>query len=111
MNVRSSHERPGRKVASISAIVPVAICALAITLTSAAQQAAPAPAPSVAGPKVQFKAPTIPALKAGVPTAFNLCTNTPIQVGKNFSEADGLKLDNQQSPCGEKQGPSSVSGG
>jgi hypothetical protein len=114
MNVRSSHPRPGRKVASIAAIVPVAICALAITLTSAAQQAAPAPtpaAPSVAGPKVQFKAPTIPALKAGVPSAFNLCTGTPIQVGKTFTDADGLKLDNQQSPCGEKQGPSNVSGG
>jgi hypothetical protein len=114
MNVRSSHERPGRKAASIFAIVPVAICALAITLTSAAQQAAPTPtaAPSVAGPKVQFKAPTIPALKAGVPTAFNLCTNTPIQVGKSFSDADGLKLDNQQSPCGEKNPSSnSVTGG
>jgi hypothetical protein len=120
MNVRSSHQRPGRKVASISAIVPVAICAFAITLTSAAQQAAPSPtptptptaAPSAAGPKIQFKAPKIPALQAGKAYAFNLCNGTEIKnLPAKFTDADGLKLDNQQSPCGEKQGPSNVSGG
>lgn len=118
MNVNGRDQRPRNKVASISILVPVAVFAFAITLTSVAQQAAPAPAPvptsSVAGPKVQLKAQTIPALKAGVPMAFNLCNGTDVtsQLPAKFTDAQGLAMDTKQTPCGEQQSTSQqVSGG
>ncbi len=108
MNVNGCDQRPRRKVALISIIVPVAVCAFAITLASVAQTAAPVPAPSVTGPKVQLKAQTIPALKAGVPTAFNLCSGQPVStLPAKFTDADGLKMDNKLTPCGEQQAGSS----
>ena len=115
MNVVSSDERTKTMFASISIIVPVAVFAFAITLTAVAQTAAPAPAPPAAAvtndaAKVQFKAPTIPAMKAGQPYAFNLCNNTPVK--PPLTDAEGLKMDTQLTPCGEQQGSSSaVSGG
>jgi hypothetical protein len=113
MKFDSSDERPRTKAASIASIVPVALFAFAITLASVAQQAPPPPAPSGAGSKIQLKPQTIPALKAGVPAAFNLCSGTPVSnLPAKFTDAEGLKLDNQLTPCGEQQGSANtVSGG
>lgn len=102
------------KVNSIGTIVPIAVCAFAITLTSVAQQAAPAPAAAAPNKaqNVQLKPPTIPALKAGQAMAFDLCNGNPVQTPKNFTDAVGLKMDTMQTPCGEQQSTSpQVSGG
>jgi len=116
MNIVRSDRRSRTKGASMSIVVPVAVFAFAITLTSGAQTAAPVPAPPAAAvqnnsPKVvQFKAPTIPALKAGQAMAFDLCNGTSVQPPK--TDAEGLKMDNLQTPCGEQQTTSpQVSGG
>jgi hypothetical protein len=119
MNVTRRDKRVRRRAASISIIVPVAICAFAITLTSVAQVADPVPASSMAAvkvsaPKVQFKAPQIPALKAGVPSAFNLCNNQVVPIGKGkFTDAVGQKMDTGLTPCGEQSTttPNTVAGG
>ncbi|MHB8216455.1 MAG: hypothetical protein ACYDDS_10275 [Candidatus Sulfotelmatobacter sp.] len=107
-----------KKVTLLSALAPVAVCTFALVLNSAAQTAAPAPAPAQAVAKanssgLKFKAPSIPTLKAGVPTAFNLCNGQAIQgLPAKFSDADGLKLDNAQTPCGEQVNATpSVAGG
>jgi hypothetical protein len=108
-----------KKVTLFSALAPVAVCTFALVLNSAAQTAAPAPAPAQAvakanNPGLKFKAPSIPTLKAGVPTAFNLCSGQSIQpLPAKFSDADGLKLDTAQTPCGEQSTttPNTVAGG
>jgi hypothetical protein len=118
MHADRSAEQPRKKAAPISSIAVVVIFAFAITLTSVAQQAAPAPAPVAAAQnnaqKVQIKAQTIPALKAGVPMAFNLCNGTDVtnQLPAKFTDAQGLAMDTKQTPCGEQQSTSQqVSGG
>jgi hypothetical protein len=61
---------------------------------------------------VKFKAPKIPTLKAGAPTAFNLCNGQAVPVPGNFSVADGLKMDTGMSPCGQQANSTNqVSGG
>lgn len=116
MNNRRLDQPHRNKVALTSRIVPVAICAFAITLTAVAQVAQPVPASSVAAvqdkaPKLQFKAPTISALKAGVPSAFNLCSGQAVSIpAGNFTDADGMKMD--AGTCGDLSSSApNVSGG
>jgi hypothetical protein len=108
-----------KMVMLMSALASVAVCTFALVVNSAAQTAAPAPAPAQTaaqanGSEMKFRAPSIPTFKAGVPTAFNLCNGQTVPLPKgNFSDADGLKLDTAQSPCGEKATttPNTVAGG
>ncbi len=114
MNMNRRNQRPRSKAALVSMIVPVAVCAFAITLTSVAQIADPVPASSMAAakdptkesdqkPDLHFKAPTLPALKKGVPYAFNLCSNQAVSpLPKDFSDTVGQKMDTQLTPCGEQ---------
>jgi hypothetical protein len=108
-----------KKVTLMFSLASVALCTFALVVNSAAQTAAPAPASAQAVAKasnsgLKFKAPSIPTFKAGVPTAFNLCNGQQVSLPKgNFSDADGLKLDTAQTPCGEQSTttPNTVAGG
>jgi hypothetical protein len=104
-----------KKVTLMSALASVALCTFALVLNSAAQTAAPAPTAVQANASgLKFKAPSVPTFKAGVPTAFNLCNGQSVSLPKgNFSDADGLKLDTAQTPCGEQAttAPNTVAGG
>ncbi len=106
------------KVTLISTVVLVAICALAMVTASVAQTAPAATNTSATLPKdsklqVKFKAPSIPAPKPGVPTAFNLCSGKAVTVPANFTDADGMKMDTGLQPCSETNGnmSSTVAGG
>ncbi len=119
MNIKRLDQCLRTKVTLVLALAPVAVCTFALVVNSAAQTAAPAPAPAQAvakanGSALKFKAPSIPTFKAGVPTAFNLCNGQSISsLPAKFSDADGLKLDNAQTPCGEQSTttPNTVAGG
>jgi hypothetical protein len=114
MNVRSSHERPGRKAASISIIVPVALCAFAITLTSTAQQAAAPAPPAVEAPSnFKFVARQPPQIIPGHAYAFDLCHGTSVNLPEgNKTNWETFAKDNAQGECNgpfDKQ-PTTVSG-
>ncbi len=117
MNVNGCRPRFRKQLALMSTILPVAVFAVAISSTLAAQSISAVTASSTATPgddknPVHFKAPTIPAMKAGVPSAYNMCNGTEVKIPAKFTDADGMKMDTQLTPCGEQQGSSSmVSGG
>jgi hypothetical protein len=117
MTVNGCRPRFREKIALMSSLVPVAVFAVAISSTLAAQSisAVTASSPAIPGDDknpVHFKAPTIPAPKAGVPSAYNLCNGQAVPLPANFTDADGLKMDTGLSPCGEHSSSTNqVSGG
>lgn len=117
MKTNRFRERARKKGALMLIIVPAAVFAVAISSTMAAQSvpAVTASSPAIPGDDknpVKFKAPKIPALKAGTPSAFNLCNGQMVKVAENFTEADGLKMDTASSPCGQQSSSTNqVSGG
>ena len=117
MKMQRFYERARKKGALMLIMVPAAVFAVAISSTMAAQSVSAVTGSSPATPgddknPVKFKAPKIPTLKAGTPSAFNLCNGQMVKVAQNFTEADGLKMDTASSPCGQQSSSTAqVSGG
>ena len=84
MNLKRLDQPTRNKVALMSFIVPVAICAIAITSNSAAQTAsavsasAPSAVPQDNAPTLHFT-PSKVLLKASAATAFNLCNGQVVR--------------------------------
>jgi hypothetical protein len=118
LNLKRLDQPTRNKVAWMSFIVPVAICAFAITSTSAAQTAsavsasAPQAVPKDNAPTLHFT-PSKVLLKVSTASAVNLCNGQVPRIGKTLTDAEGLKMDTALSPCGESQSPTlnSVTGG
>jgi hypothetical protein len=120
LNLKRRGQPTRNKVVLMSFIVPVAICAFAITSSSAAQSAsavsasAPQAVPKDNAPTLRFTpSKVLPKLKAGAPSAVNLCTGEVPIIGKTLTDAEGLRMDTALSPCGESQSPTlnAVTGG
>lgn len=137
MTSKGCNQYPQCKGVVASIIAPVLICIIAIASaaaaqtesatstaqgqpgasTSAAQTTSPASSSSKAmpkdnAPKLKFnpKPFDVSKLKPGVPVAFNLCNGSPAPTPP-ANDADGMKMDTALTPCGEQNGPTSVSGG
>jgi hypothetical protein len=117
MNTKRLDQCLRKKVALMAALAPVIVCAFAMVSNSAAQSVSAVTASAPATPehdklKVKFNTPKIPAPKAGVPTAYNLCNGQAIPVPAGFTDADGMKMDTSLAPCGEQSSSTGqVSGG
>lgn len=119
LNLKRLDQPTRNMVALMSFVVPVAICAFAIASTSAAQTAsavsasAPQAVPKDNSSTLRFtpSKKILSNLKAGVPSAVNLCNGQTI--GGILTDSDGLKADTGSSPCGESQNPTpnTVTGG
>lgn len=119
----------------LAIVVPVAFCAFVIVSTAVAQTAPAASAAQTSAststaqttspassslqavakdnaPKLKFtpKPFDIKKLQPGRPVAFNLCDGgAPAQAPA--TDADGMAMDTALTPCGERNSPSTVSGG
>lgn len=140
MNLKCLQRHEAKELSSISTMVAVTIFAIVLAATSAAQtdSAVPAQTPDNTQPNaasssnqasapasqstdthnastnLTFKAPSVPILKAGVPSAFNFCNGqaVPLPKGK-FTDANGMQMDKALTPCGEQSTTTlnSVTGG